>query len=449
MASVKNVTMTSTLDEVKHHVRQRLIGSLGASPARVRVALILVVFGFITLASVVAVKTPPWQSSDEPEHVRNIETLVSGHWYGMNGDCRPNPLRAGLLSCAGDEAQQAPLYYIVLAAWQDFVGLPAEPPPQIYPDQGFLLWLRFANVVMGAATVVMTFFAARLIARDTWTPVIAAALVAFFPRFVFLSSFVTNDNLVILLGAALTFCSLRFSQRVTSGWMIATGVVFGLLLTTKLSVLPLALIVPLLALLAPTWRRRLWLLLCGCLSALAVSAWYLIENWVRYGDPLARHASAVYLARIGGVNNVFGVPIPYVVKDPLHLVFVDVPKNIVTVFWYQSDWNRLHWSTPVGTIITCVVAALLLSLIHQRISRRVLLVLGAISVLSFACVWILAFQTATYQARYALVGISAMATLVALALQRCPTAARWIVPAAGLVGCLIAIHHDVLGVHWI
>ena len=273
MASVKNVTMTSTLDEVKHHVRQRLIGSLGASPARVRVALILVVFGFITLASVVAVKTPPWQSSDEPEHVRNIETLVSGHWYGMNGDCRPNPLRAGLLSCAGDEAQQAPLYYIVLAAWQDFVGLPAEPPPQIYPDQGFLLWLRFANVVMGAATVVMTFFAARLIARDTWTPVIAAALVAFFPRFVFLSSFVTNDNLVILLGAALTFCSLRFSQRVTSGWMIATGVVFGLLLTTKLSVLPLALIVPLLALLAPTWRRRLWLLLCGCLSALAVSAW--------------------------------------------------------------------------------------------------------------------------------------------------------------------------------
>ena len=134
---IGDMTMTSTLDEAKHHVRHRLIGSLGASPARVRVALILVVFGFITLASVVAVKTPPWQSSDEPEHVRNIETLVSGHWYGMNGDCRPNLSRVGLLSCAGDEAQQAPLYYMVLAAWQDFVGLPAEPPPQIIRTKDF------------------------------------------------------------------------------------------------------------------------------------------------------------------------------------------------------------------------------------------------------------------------------------------------------------------------
>ena len=124
------------------------------------------------------------------------------------------------------------------------------------------------------------------------------------------------------------------------------------------------------------------------------------------------------------------------------------PKNIVTVFWYQSDWSRFHWSTPVGIIVTFVVVALLLGLIHQRVSKRVLLILGAISVLSFACVWILAFRTATYEARYALVGLLAMATLVALALQRWPTAVRWIVPVAGLVGCLIAIHHDVLGVHW-
>jgi 4-amino-4-deoxy-L-arabinose transferase-like glycosyltransferase len=441
--------MTSTLDVAKRPVRQRLTRQLGGpSPARVRVALLLVVVGFIALASVVAVKTPPWQSSDEPEHVRNIESLVSGHWYGMNRDCRPNPARAGLLSCAGDEAQQAPLYYMVLAGWQELGSLPAESPPQQWPDQAFLLWLRFPNIVLGAATVVMTFLVTRLIARDTWTPVIAAALVAFFPRFVFLSAFVTNDNLVNLLGAILTFCALRFSQRVTSGWMIATGAVFGLLLTTKLSVLPLALIVPVLALLGPTWRRRLWLVMCGSLSALVLSAWYLIQNWVRYGDPLARHASAVYLARIGGLGTLFGVPIPYVVSDPLHLVLVSVPKNIVTVFWYQSAWGRFQWSTPVGITITCFVVALLFGLIHQRISKRALLVLGAISVLSFACVWLLAFQTATYQARYALVGLTAMATLLALALQRCPTAVRWIVPAAGVVGCLIAIHHDVLGVHW-
>jgi hypothetical protein len=188
--------------------------------------------------------------------------------------------------------------------------------------------------------------------------------------------------------------------------------------------------------------------LCGSLSALAVSSWYLIQNWVRYGDPLARHASTVYLARIGGVDTFFGVPIPYVVKEPLDLIFVGVPTRIVTGFWYQSDWARFQWSTLVGIIITCVVVVLLFGLIHQRIPKRVLFVLGAISALSFACVWFIAFETATYQARYALVGLSAMATFVALALQRFTVSVRWIIPAAGLIGCLIAIHQDVLDVHW-
>ena len=70
-----------------------LLGSwvAGARRLEYEFALTLVVFGFIVLSSVIAVKTPPWQSSDEPEHVRNIETLVSGHWYGMNLDCRPKP----------------------------------------------------------------------------------------------------------------------------------------------------------------------------------------------------------------------------------------------------------------------------------------------------------------------------------------------------------------------
>jgi 4-amino-4-deoxy-L-arabinose transferase-like glycosyltransferase len=443
--------MANTLDVTRVPVRQRIARQLGGrrSPTGVRVALILVVFGFIVLSSVIAVKTPPWQSSDEPEHVRNIETLVSGHWYGMNLDCRPKPSQASLTSCAGDEAQQAPLYYMLMAGWQDLVGLPAEPPPQQYPDQSFLLLLRFPNIVLGAATVIMSFLAARLMARDVWTPVIAAGLIAFLPRLVFLSAFVSNDNLVNFFGAILTFCALRFNQRVTSQWMIATGAVFGLLVTTKLSVLPLALVIPFLALLGPTWRRRLWLAACGSLSALVVSAWYLVQNWVRYGDPLARHVSAVYLGRIGGVGEFFyGVPIPYVVTNPLNLVFIAVPTRIVTGFWYQSDWGRYQWSALTGLIITGVVVVLLLCLIHQRISKRVLAVLGTISVLSFASVWLLAFQTATYQARYALVGLSAMASLLALALQRFPVWVRWMVPAAGLVGCVIAVQQDVLGVHW-
>jgi hypothetical protein len=442
--------MNDVLEVTKPVGRERILGRLGGgpSPTRVRIALLVIVLGFVALASLVAVKTPPFQSSDEPEHVRNIETLVSGHWYGMDLGCRPPPSRAGFLSCNGDEAQQAPLYYVLMTGWQEVAGLPAEAPPQADPDAHFIEWLRLGNILLGAATVLTVFLAARVVARDEWTPAIAAALLAFFPGFIFLTAFVTNDNLVNLLGAVLTYCAIRFSQSASSRWMLATGVVFGLLVTTKLSILPLALLVPLLALTAPTWRRRWRLAAYGSLSALAVSAWYLISNWVRYGDPLARHASVVYLTRLGGLGTFFGVPIAYVVRDPLHLVFEDVPRRIVTSFWFESDWGRFHWSMPVGLIITCVIGAVLFGLLHQRLSKRALFALFAISVLSFSCVWLVAFQTSTYEPRYSFVGLAAMATLVALAVRRWPFAIRWVLPAAGLAGCLVAITHDVIGVHW-
>jgi 4-amino-4-deoxy-L-arabinose transferase-like glycosyltransferase len=441
----------SALDVTTHlGPRPRVEPSGGRPPLPlVPIALALIVFGFVVLAAVVAYKTPAWQSSDEPEHVQNVENLVSGHWYGIDLDCKPKPSTVQLDSCNGDEAQQAPLYYLLMAGWQKIADLPPEVHPQLTQDVAFLQWLRFGNVLLGVGTVLTAFLAARVVARDRWTPLIAAALVAFFPGFLFLSAFVTNDNLVNLLGAILTYCALRFCRGGSTQWMLVTGGVFGLLVTTKLSVLPLALLIPVLALMAPTWRRRGWLLACGLLSALAVSGWYLIQNWVRYGDPLAHHASAVYLTRLNALGSeIWGIPIPYVVRNPLHLIFVNVPRTVVTKFWYESDWDVRHWSTGVGLVLTGVVAAVLLGLLRQRLSKRVLVALGALSVLSFSCVWFVAFQTNTYEPRYALVGLVALVTLVALAVQRWPVPVRWVLPAAAFVGCLVAVQQDVLSVHW-
>ena len=456
--------MTSASEVVTPPVRQRLAGTLTGgrpSPARVRIALLAIVIVFVALGSFIAVKTPAWESSDEPGHVLNIETIASGHWYHIDLNCPATP-RTTILSCSGDEPQQAPLYYLLMAGWQRVVGLPVQVPPtqQLrfanenevgefflqHPDHGFLIWLRLPNVILGAATIAMTFLAARLVSRDNWTPVIAAALVAFLPGFLFHSAFVTNDSLVNLLGAVLTFCALRFIQSFSSRWIVATGAVYGLLLTTKLSVVPLALIVPFVALMAPTWRRRLVLFAYGTLSALAVSVWYLIQNWARYGDPLARHATLTYLIRDGALGLPDGVS--YVVTDPLDLIVFYVPNKIASNVWYSSGWGQFHWSQATGYLITFVLLVALVGLINQRIPNRVLLTLGAIGVLSLGCVWLLAFQTAAYGARFAYVGIAPIAVLVALALQRWPLAIRCILPAVGLMGCLVAIHQNVLGVHW-
>ncbi len=427
------------------------------------VALAAVMIIFVILGIGIAVKTPAYESSDEPGHVRDIETLVSGHWYGMSSTCQPS-LANLLSSCSGDEAQQSPLYYLVMAGWQKVTDVPAHAPfrGQVNPglffgakqwfthhsaaDHRFLLWLRLPNLILGVLTVLFAYLSIRLITKDPWTPVVAASLVAFLPRFVFLSSFVTNDNLVDLLGAVLVFLSLRYVKAPSSWRMAWVGVVFGLLITTKLSTLSLGLAILALACLVPGWVRRVRFAVIGLGSALVVSSWYLVQNTVRYGDPLAHTATIRYLAKmdaLGGGH--LGV---YTVSDPLRHVFVSVPSRIVKTFWYQSGWNTFHWPWEVNVAITLAFACALIGLVGRHVEPRTLLGLGALSIAALLSVWAVSFQTGTYQARYAYFGLVAICGLAALGLERWRLPVRFLLPLAGLVGTVVALHQDVLAVHW-
>ena len=430
------------------------------STRRANIALIGVIAAFIVLGTVIAIKTPAYESADEPAHVQNIETILAGNWYGMNANCKWSPF--GTVDCSGLEAHQAPLYYLIFAGWQRLVGVPVHAPykgdTHAYPSYTglflhhspanlrFLLWLRLPNVFLGALTVLFTCFAVRLISTDPWTPVVAASIVAFLPRFIFLSSFVTNDNLVNLLGAILTFVALKYARAPSRWRMAAVGAVFGLLVTTKLSTLPVALVLVALAFMVQGWKRRAEFLGVGAGTALAFCGGYLIQNTVRYGDPLAVRASARYLAQVGGL----GAPFlqPYKAGNPLTLVFVKVPKRILDSFWYQSGWNQFHWSWPVNLMFSLVLAGALAGLVHRHVDRRMLIALLAIASTAFLSVWSVAFQTDTYQGRYALVGVAAIAALASLGLERWKLPTRFLLPAMGLCGTLIAVQQNVLAVHW-
>lgn len=421
---------------------------------------------FIILGTVIAFKTPAYEGPDEPGHVENIEALVNGHWYGMSSTCRTAHLSMDpLLSCQGDEAQEAPLYYLLMAGWQKIVAVPTHPAlkgelsPAIYlgspveafvhhsaADHQFLLWLRLPNVALGGLTILLAYFAVRLVTQDPWTPVVAAALVAFLPHFVFLSSTVTNDNLVALLGAVLTYFALRWTKS-PSGWTMAgIGLASGLLLTTKISTLPIVLVIITLAWMSGAWDQRVKNAAIGLGAALLASAPYFLQNIVRYGDPLARATTSSYLAKIGGLGVLPGMP--YVVHDPLKLIVVQVPQRIVETFWYSSGWGQFHWSWPLGLVITLVFICALAGLIGGRQNTRVLVTLAVIAAASLLSVWLLAFQTNSYSATYAFVGLTAFAGLFALAMERWKPPVRFVLPTAGLVGTVIAIQVDVLAVHW-
>jgi 4-amino-4-deoxy-L-arabinose transferase-like glycosyltransferase len=412
---------------------------------------------FVVLGVLIAVETPAYESSDEPGHVENIESLVSGHWYGMQANCES--------PCSGNEAQQGPLYYLAMAGWQKVAGVAVHAPFRgqlnlagVYfggkewfqhhsaADHRFLLWLRLPNVLLGALTVLLAYFSLRLVTADPWTPVVAASLIAFLPRFVFLSSFVTNDNLVDLLGAVLVYLSLRYAKAPSPWRMAWVGLVFGLLITTKLSTLTLGLAVLALACLVPGWVKRAQFAAIGLGSALVVSSWYLIQNTVRYGDPLAGTATIRYLTKLNGLGaSLAGT---YVVGNPLRHVFVSVPNRIVETFWYQSGWNRSHWSWQVNVAITLAFVCALIGLVGRHVERRTLFTLGALSTAALLSVWVVSFQTGTYQARYGYFGLVAIFGLAALGLERWRLPVRFLLPLAGLIGTVVAIQHDVLAVHW-
>src|SRR4051794_21887184 len=160
------------------------------------------------LALVVAVATPPWEANDEPDHVQNVETLLSGHWYRI----KPG---------GGFEPHQAPLYYAMLAGWQGAFGVsPRMPAPVFQPasagvmhgnyqhniptdgaDQREVDLLRLPGVLLGLITLLLASAITRRLTADPWTPVVAAGVVAGVPKFTFLSGVVNNDNLANALGA--------------------------------------------------------------------------------------------------------------------------------------------------------------------------------------------------------------------------------------------------------
>jgi hypothetical protein len=171
-----------------------------------------------------------------------------------------------------------------------------------------------------------------------------------------------------------------------------------------------------------------------------------VQNTFRYGDPLARTATIHYLSAMNGLGApLFGT---YTVDNPLSHVFLSVPNRIVESFWYQSGWNRSHWSWEVNVAITIAFACALIGLVGRAVEPRTLFSLGALSIAALLSVWVVSFQTGTYQARYAFFGLVAICGLAALGLERWRLPIRFLLPLAGLLGTVVAIQQDVLAVHW-
>jgi hypothetical protein len=418
--------------------------------------LAAVIAAWLLLAAVVATGTPAWEANDEPDHVRNAAVLASGDWYRIGEG-------------SGLESHQAPLYYLLLAGWDNALGMnsdPPAPPPldgdgnvfngiyqDVYPNAGLderrVLPLRVVSIALGLLTLLLTYLATRRLTRDPWTPVVAVALVACVPRFTFLSGVVNNDNLANALGAAglllgvIALAPRERSPRAATLLAAGLGAIAGALVLAKLSTAPL---VPVLALAAvaalPGRRARLRALGVFAAAAAVVCGWWLVQNQVRYGDPLAADASREYLEPLLGTQ--------YFAEPTLRRLTIDLPKGIFRSFWYTSGHNQFVWPFwaywPFWILLVAGLAGLVAPLGRTLWAPRRTVVFVSLAALSgLVAVYVVGIETQQNQARVGFFALPALGALFALGAERlrAPVLARFALPVLGLAATLFAIRDDI------
>jgi 4-amino-4-deoxy-L-arabinose transferase-like glycosyltransferase len=268
-------------------------------------AIVLVV-GFGVLALFYSFTVPVWEAPDEINHFQFVRHLLSSR--------RLPRQQVGQLI----EAHHPPFYYILAA----LVASPADlngsagafrPNPdfrwaggtepnisfhhsaETFPYRGQALavhLIRFVSVLMGTATVALTIAIGwRIFPQQPLVGLLAGALTAFNAQFLFISSAVNNDNLVILAVTGAIWQTLRAMkqpQELRQWFYLGLWLTVGVLAkVSALVMVGLAGLVLLLSGFSKQGPRILWRNLLAMGSVIVIgSGWWFLRNQLRYGDPL-------------------------------------------------------------------------------------------------------------------------------------------------------------------
>ena len=283
---------------------------------RVAMALIGLLLGYVVLGSVYAYVTPPFEKPDENWHFAYAMYLATTGKLPLQKLEAPEHL-------ARQEADQAPLYYGLLAAVIRFLGPErvsrgyealAEHNPYygysgpLAPDNGNAFvhgrcegdcrWTaralyagRALSLLLGLGALVAAAVTIRLVfpAEPALLLAVVAAM-AFNPQFLHVASAVSNDVLTAGLTAA-CFAALAAwlhqPDNVRRVWLL--GLLGGLTALSKVNALTAVGTTGLVLLLASPlpWRRRLQRCALWAIIVLGICGWWYGRNWVLYGDPTA------------------------------------------------------------------------------------------------------------------------------------------------------------------
>ncbi|MEI7771322.1 MAG: glycosyltransferase family 39 protein [Chloroflexales bacterium] len=402
---------------------------------------------FLALCCVYNASVPLGEGPDEPGHLAYV-LFLAREWH------LPVQRGAPAESDVPGEGHQPPLAYLLAApavAWlpadhrqivlttnRKFIWAGGDQPAafmrgsrEYWPWQGStLMWhiARAVSALCGAATVLCTYLAARTL----WpgrrpAPLLAAALVALNPQFLFSCALVSNDPLLAACGAAILWrCLALAGSRATPTWFAfgVCGLLFGLALLTKQSALLLG---PLL--LWAGWRaaRGSWPRLGGytlawALSAALVAGWWYLRNRQLYGDFFG---AAMFSAEFAGQ--------PFAWGDPA--AWAGALGQLFSSFWARFGWMSVAPPAWAIWIYGVLVAGSMIGWLTHTLGavrsglaplrKRTCLpahVGGPLILLAMALAWILSFAATAglvaWQGRMLFPAIGAIGILLAGGIQQ-------------------------------
>jgi hypothetical protein len=415
-------------------------GSLPESPIgrRARGVAVALVLGYIILAASYSAVNPIWEAPDEVGHFSFIQHLISERSLPV--------LQTGVT----DEAHQPPLYYVIaagasaLAGSGDLTGafelnpqfmwagqggadinIARHSTAETFPYRGQALAIhlaRLVSVLMGAVTVILVIAIGWRIFPDF--PVIgllAGALTAFNPQFLFISGSVNNDNLLVLVATGAWWQALAAIKR-PEQWRqwVFVGLWVAVAILAKTNGLVVG-AVAFGALVGCAVQRRSFKLfmkggLALALIVVPLVAWWFIRNQSLYGDPLGwtRYVE------------VFAANMRY---EALRLADLDefVPTQFRS-YWGVFGWMNLsapswwHWAT--GALCAAALLGLGAFLGRGRFGRLSAFQKAALALLALALlaqeIYMLGVITrcnqSCYQGRYLFPTIAPITLFLALGL---------------------------------
>ncbi len=346
----------------------------------------LILITFVALGTLYSVVVPLFEAPDEVWHYLYVKHFADGNGLPVYREGVTFPMR--------QEASQPPLFYALngwASTWIDTrdaeqivrynphaaVGTAApwgnrnmirHTTREQFPYRGTALavhLVRLFCVLMGAGTVLCTFaIARRLFPALPWLALVAAALNAFNPQFLFIHASVNNDVLVTLLSALTLWLLVSVAHDGPSvARLLALGVVLGVAALTKLSgllLLPLtALVLLALAWRSGSWRTAVRWWLWAFLPAVVLAGWWYVRNWMLYRDPF-------------GLKLMFAV-LPPRAQRPTFTELLGQFNGVFKSFWGVFGWFNVPMDAGVYNafaLVTLLGAMGLLGFLYTRLARR-------------------------------------------------------------------------------